>query len=41
MQLKLLLIYSPGTSEWSIEDDAAAAVVPTAGIKKLTLKDKS
>uniref|UniRef100_A0A1X7TSP3 Uncharacterized protein n=1 Tax=Amphimedon queenslandica TaxID=400682 RepID=A0A1X7TSP3_AMPQE len=39
MQLKLLLIYNPGTSDWSIEDDAAAVVVPTAGIKKITLKE--
>uniref|UniRef100_A0A1X7STS1 Regulatory protein SIR2 homolog 7 n=2 Tax=Amphimedon queenslandica TaxID=400682 RepID=A0A1X7STS1_AMPQE len=40
MQLKLLLIYNPGTSQWSIEDDTTAGIVPTAGIKKLTLKDK-
>ncbi|XP_019862311.1 PREDICTED: uncharacterized protein LOC109590912 [Amphimedon queenslandica] len=31
--------HNSGTSEWSIEDDVAAAVVPTAGVKKLTLKE--
>ena len=36
MELNLLLIYNPQTTEWTIETDKDAAV-PTLGMKKLTL----
>ena len=40
MELNLLLIYNPQTTEWTIETDKDAAVpsVPTSHMKKLTLK---
>ena len=39
MELNLLLIYNPQTTEWTIETDKDAAVpsVPTSDMKKLTL----